>query len=297
MPLFVIFIIWYSIWGRNNPKTFRSIENKLPKIFGVLIAISVLSSLIPNLFVVSLVLIGLLAAGMFTVGPFIFLAWLIRKLLGKDTKRGRQEDYTYYQETYQANEKPKGMSGTVTGLTRSVPKRRKIIQKFSKKYALNLTEKEVDRIVDASYISNCWEREIYDMNREYDTVYQWYKSESGWLRAYLRAFPVQSVSSDFEMQGNICVDSFDQIFREIKPGKYATVDECVDAINNRFLTSFDETTFMIAYRFLEQNGRHYELPRLGVVQNESPLEQLKRKYDEAEAARVGENDNQRVRIR
>lgn len=298
MALLIIFIIWYNIWGRSNPKTYRSIESKLPKIFGTLIAISVFSSLIPHFLFASLgILLVLLGIGGVTVGPVIALVWMIRKMLGKDTKPGKRDDYTYYRETYQTNEKQKGMGVTVTGLSRSVPKRRKIIQKFSRKYALNLTEKEVDRIVDASYMSNCWEREIYDMSKNYDTVYQWYSGETGWLRAYLRAFPIQSVSSDFEMQRNICVDSFDQIFREADPGGYTTIDECVDAINNRFLTAFDETTFMIAFRFLEQNGRHYPLPHLGVIRNESPLEQLKRKYDEAEEARFEEKDNRRAQVR
>lgn len=298
MALLIIFIAWYYIRGRSNPKTYRSIEGKLPKIIGTLIAISVFTSLIPDFLFGSLaILMVLLAFGSFTVGPIILFIWLIKKLLGKDTKPGKKNDYTYYQQTYQNSEKPRGMGITVTGLTRSVPKRKKIIQKFNKRYSLNLTDKEVDRIVDASYMSNCWEREIYDMNKEYDTVYQWYYSESGWLRAYLRAFPIQSVSSDFEMQRNICVDSFDQIFREINPGSYATVDECIDAINNRFLTVFDEATFMMAYRFLEQNGRHYELPHLGVVRSESPLEQLKRKYDEAEDANVADNDRSRMQVR
>ncbi|MGN0152084.1 MAG: hypothetical protein ACI39Q_06390 [Wujia sp.] len=281
MPIFVFFIIWYALYGKNNPKIFRTLEDKIPKIIGILILISVFSSMIPHVLSASIALI-------FSLAPLIFIGWLIYRLSGRGKKKDQRSDYTYYQNNYQAEEKKRGMGTSVTGLTRSVPKRRKIVEKFNKKYKLSLTEKEIERIVDASYVSNCWEREIYDMDREYDTLYQWYNGASGWLRAYLHAFPVQSVSSDFEMQRNICMDSFDQIFRDIQPGKFATIDDCVDAINNRYMTVFDETTFMIAYRFLESNGRKYELPHLGVMRNESEMDRLKRKYDEAAENMAGQ---------
>ncbi len=276
MPLLFIFITWYICYGRNNPKIYRGLAGKVPKIIGVLIILSALSSVSPS--VLSFSVVAVIALGI-TFGPFIFLFWLIRKLLGKDKVRDQKADYTYYQNHYQEQSKPKTAGTAVTGLTRSVPKRRKIVEKFNKKYSLSLTEKEIDRIVDASYMSNCWEREIYDMNREYDSVFQWYNGDSGWLRSYLHAFPVQSVSSDFELQRTICLDSFDQIFRDINPGNYTTIDDCIDAINQRYLTSFDDSTFMIAYRFLEANGRHYELPHMGVMRNESDIDKLRHKYD------------------
>ncbi len=285
MPLLFIFIIWYNFFGRNNPKIYRELSDKVPKIMGALIILSILSSALPSALSFSVaVIIGLGVA----FGPLIFLFWLIRKLLGKDKARDQKADYTYYRNHYQEQSRPKTAGTTVTGLTRSVPKRRKIVEKFNKKYNLSLTEKEIDRIVDASYMSNCWEREIYDMNREYDSVFQWYSGDSGWLRSYLHAFPVQSVSSDFELQRTICLDSFDQIFRDINPGNYTTVDDCIDAINQRYFTSFDDSTFMIAYRFLEANGRHYELPHLGVMRNESDMDKLKHKYDETPDALLKE---------
>lgn len=276
MPILFVFIIWYSFFGKNNPKIYRTLQDKIPKIIGGLIILSILSSALPS--VLSMSIAAIVVFGIF-FGPLIFIIWLIRKALGKDKARDQKADYTYYQNHYQEQAKPKAAGTSVTGLTRSVPKRKKIIEKFNKKYGLNLTEKEIDRIVDASYMSNCWEREIYDMSREYDSVFQWYSGDSGWLRAYLHAFPVQSVSSDFELQKTICLDSFDQIFRDINPGKYTTTDECIEAINQRYLTAFDDSTFMIAYRFLEANGRHYELPHLGVMRNESDIDKLKHKYD------------------
>jgi hypothetical protein len=53
----------------------------------------------------------------------------------------------------------------------------------------------------------------------------------------------------------------------------------VDAINKRYLTSFDETTFMIAYNFLNANDRKHELPRAGATKMYSELDSLMSKYD------------------
>lgn len=281
MPILIIFIVWYVIAGRNNPKVYKNIGDKIPKIIVGLIILSMCTSFIPSLLGFSIALAVALA---FTVGPIVFTIWLIKKALGKNSKNDKKDDYTYYQEHYKDTDTRKGAATTVTGLTRSVAKRKKIVDKFNKKYNLTLTEQEVERIVDASYMSNCWEREIYDMDKNYDSVYQWYNSESGWLRAYLRAFSVQSVSSDFDLQKKICLDTFDQIFRDVNPGKFTTIDECVESINARYFTFFDESIFMIAYRFLEANGRRYDLPHHGAIKHESEIDALQRKYDEAGAA-------------
>lgn len=279
MPLLVIFIVWYVIYAKNNPKVYRKIGDKISKIIVGLILLSFLSSFIPAAFGVS---IGLLVILCVFGLPVIFFIWLIKNIFGGNSNRNKKSDYTYYQNNYQTADNKKRTYGTVTGLTKTVSKRRKIVEKFNKKYDLNLTEQEIDRIVDASYMSNCWEREIYDMDQSYDSVYQWYNSESGWLRAYLRAFSVQSVSSDFEMQRKICLDTYDQIFRDVNPGKYNTIDECVEDINERYFTFFDESIFMIAYRFLEYNGRRHELPHPGAMKNESEIDILQRKYDKTD---------------
>lgn len=173
---------------------------------------------------------------------------------------------------------------TVTGLTKAVPKRRKIIQKFNQKYDLYLTDEEINRIVDASYMSNCWEREILDMDQKYDTISQWYRGDSAWLRAYLHAFPVQNVTSDFESQRSICLDTFYQIFAEIDPGKYESVESCVREINHRFMTNFDDITFSVAHRFLADNGYKFELPHFDVHGVKSDIDRLKDKYDQETAS-------------
>lgn len=285
MSFFIVFIVWYNFFGKSNPKIYRSLQDKIGKIFGVLILFSIISSMSFKFLIGSMVALLILGVA---CAPFVLLYKILKKIFFPDNKRSN-EDYiynknassdtnTYNEQNY--NKSGKGMS--VTGLTKSVPKRKKIVKKFNDKKGLNLTEAEMDRIVDASYISYYWEKEIFDMDSDYDSIYEWYRGETGWLRAYLRVFNVQTVSSDFGMQRKICIDSYDQIFREVNPGEFATIDECVDAINNKFLASFDETTFMIAYRFLEANGRNYELPSSGIIRNESELERLQRKYDEAQ---------------
>lgn len=276
MPLIVIFIIWYVLIGRNNPKLYNAIGDKVPKIIALLFLVNIAMSWIPSLLFGSIITAITLA---FTIGPIVLFVWLILKLTGKGRKLDRKSDYKYYQSTYGRENKTTGRGMTVTGLTRSVPKRRKIVARFNKKYKLTLTDTEIDRIVDASYMSNCWEKEIYDMNSEYDTIHQWYVGETGWFRAYIRVFAVQSISSNFEMQRKICLDSFDEIFRSLDMADFSTIDECVTRINNRYMSEFDESTFMIAYRFLEANGRKYELPHAGIVRNDSEIESLMDKYD------------------
>lgn len=277
MPLLIMFLIWYGFWGQNNPKSYHRLQGKLSKIIGILILLSIFSSIIPNVLWISLVL---LIMGGIIFGPFIFLGWLIKLFTGGN-KRQQKNDYEEYQKYYEATrgKKKKTSAFTVTGLTKSVSKRTKIVQKFNKKYQLNLTDAEIERIVDASYYSNCWEREIYDMSESYDTLHQWYNADTNWLRAYLHAFPVQSVISDFEAQREICLQAYTEIFENIQPRKYASIDDCVDSINDTFFTNFDENTFMIAYRFLERNGKKYELPHMKLMRAGSDLDALREKYD------------------
>lgn len=280
MGLIVMFLIWYNIWGKSNPRVYRSLSPNISKIIGVVIAISILFSLSGPLFIGTFAVLIVFGV-MFGLPAFII--WSLLKAFGIGKKREQRDDYAYYQRYYQAPAPVKGISTTVTGLTKSVPKRRKIIEKFNKKHSLNLTDEEIDRIVDASYMSNCWECEIYEMDLDYKSIMQWYRSDTGWLRAYLHAFPVQSVSSDFEMQHKIVLESFNTIFEQIHPEKYASVDDCVKAINDTYFTLFDETTFMLAYRFLEANNIKYPMPRVDLVRSDSVLDQLKAKYDQEAA--------------
>ncbi|MBO5509760.1 MAG: hypothetical protein J5962_04795 [Lachnospiraceae bacterium] len=290
MGFFVMFLIWYNLFGKSNPRIYRAIEGKIDKIFGAVILFSIFSSVLPG--------IGGIAIGLFVLllmfSPIFVIGWIISKLLGGGKNKGNTQDNwnSYYKQSVGGNDpyknsaynrssgKKTSIKPSLTGLTKSVPKRRKIIERFNKKYNLNLTPSEIDRIVDSSYVSFSWEREIYDMDTDLNSVYEWYNSETNWLRAYLRVFPVQTVSSDFQRQHEICVEVFDQIFKEIKPSTYPSTEACIEAINNKYFTSFDDTTFMIAYNFLERNGRPHDLPRADVMRAESELDKLMSKYDE-----------------
>ncbi len=176
-----------------------------------------------------------------------------------------------------ANEKDIKVSGKT--LVKAVPKRRKIVEKFNNKYGLNLTDSQITLMVDSSYMSIMWEEEIIAMSEEYNSMYEWFKSDTAWLRAYLRVFNVQDVSSDFEEQKNICFNAFDQIFAETDYSLFTSRKELISHINNMYMTNFDEVTFMIAYRFLKDNGKAYDIG-LGsnVMRNEDEAEKLARKY-------------------
>ena len=245
------------MYGRNNPKIYSKLHDKFGLIVFLLFIFSGLSSFSSSFGVLLLVSLIIAVVG----APFWLIAWLISKS-AKGKARQKQNDYDYYTQHYSQSDAKAGM--TVTGLTKAVPKRRKIIQKFNQKYDLYLTDEEINRIVDASYMSNCWEREILDMDQKYDTISQWYRGDSAWLRAYLHAFPVQNVTSDFESQRSICLDTFYQVFSEIDPGKYESMESCVREINHRFMTNFDDITFSVAHRFLADNGYKFELPHFDV---------------------------------
>lgn len=178
MPLVFIFFIWYGMYGRNNPKIYSKLHDKFGLIVFLLFIFSGLSSFSSSFGVLLLVSLIIAVVG----APFWLIAWLISKS-AKGKARQKQNDYDYYTQHYSQSDAKAGM--TVTGLTKAVPKRRKIIQKFNQKYDLYLTDEEINRIVDASYMSNCWEREILDMDQKYDTISQWYRGDSAWLRAYL----------------------------------------------------------------------------------------------------------------
>lgn len=285
----------YSSFGMEcMAETTRRYTSKLHDKFGLIVFLlfifSGLSSFSSSFGVLLLVSLIIAVVG----APFWLIAWLISKS-AKGKARQKQNDYDYYTQHYSQSDAKAGM--TVTGLTKAVPKRRKIIQKFNQKYDLYLTDEEINRIVDASYMSNCWEREILDMDQKYDTISQWYRGDSAWLRAYLHAFPVQNVTSDFESQRSICLDTFYQVFSEIDPGKYESMESCVREINHRFMTNFDDITFSVAHRFLADNGYKFELPHFDVRGVKSDIDRLKDKYDQETAGSGSRSGYEKMRQR
>ncbi len=276
MPFLVFFLMWYGVFGRNNPRFYNKLDGKIGKIVFWLVALTILPSFIPGvlgaMFGLTIAAIAIVAA----FSPIWVPALFIGKALGLGKNNKRNKKVVYAPEE-------RHMS---TGLTKSVPKRRKIVRKFNKIYGLNLTEDEINKIVDASYMSFAWEKEIKDMDGDYDSVYEWYNSMTNWLRAYLKAFPVHTVSSDFTRQKEIVVETFDQLLKEVNPASYASLEECIYDINNKYYCVLDETTFMMMYRLLEICGRKHKLPNSSLIRHESDIDRLKKKYDETANADV-----------
>ena len=274
MPILLVFLIWYFGFARNNPNRYKKVEGKVGKIILALVLLSVFSSFIGPLLGISIALLVCLV----TFSPIIALGYVVCKILGIGNNKKTNVGAAQIHARASHNNSVSSM------LTRSVPKRKRIVEKFNKKYDLTLTEDEIDRIVDASYLSVIWENEIYEMQNEYDSIYQWYSGNTNWLRTYIKVFPVQNISSDIVRQKQICIKNFCEVFDEIKMNNFLSIDECIEVINEKYYSFFDETTLMIAYRFLESNGKHYDLPSLGLVRNESELDKLRRKYDATKAA-------------
>ncbi|MBO4281539.1 MAG: hypothetical protein J5872_06865 [Lachnospiraceae bacterium] len=168
------------------------------------------------------------------------------------------------------------------GLPNAAAKRKKIVKKFNNKYGLNLTDRDIDQIVSSSYMSTAWSREICYMNQKYETIYSWFATSNPWLKAYLFAFPMQQVSSDFAMQEQIAYNAFDQVFSDVLSKPDITVSEAIWEINNRYYTQFDESTFMIAYRFMEQKGKKYRLNLDNVIKGSSDIDDLLSKYEQTQ---------------
>lgn len=270
--LFIV-ICWYLVKGREDPgvrRKMKSVLGTIPKLIGGFFTI---------IFVT--VAFSLLAGGVFSAFsgliPFIVIASIISKLVKSGKNEKKREKSIEYREIKQNVNQGAGYK-----LTQSTSKRVRIVSKFNKKFGLNLTDDQIERIMNASYVSYYWEKEIYDMTQDYNVQVEWLKSDTDWLRAYLMAFPVMDIASDFSVQKKIVVDAFYQIFKGITAKSYYSIDEMIKDVNNRYLVNFNEMTFMIAHKFLKQNGHDFELPRIGVTRMESDVEKLAREYDEME---------------
>lgn len=171
-----------------------------------------------------------------------------------------------------------------TVLPKGAEKRKRLVQNFNEKYNLTLTDDEIKRIVDSSYLSDAWRKEIEAMTRNYESVYEWFAGDTDWLRIYVHAFQVQTISSDFNLQKDICIKTFDQVMTYAESFEHLTLDERIHKVNEKFFTVFDETSFMAVYRFMEAQGRHYDLLKVDILRNEDELERelekTKMKYKE-----------------
>lgn len=163
-------------------------------------------------------------------------------------------------------------------LDRSVPKRVKLVTIFNKKFGLYLTESQIQTLVKVSYISDFWRVELEAMTLRYETVFEWLQGKTDWLRTYIYVFHVQEINVDLKQQEKICVHAFEQVFQYADFLGNIPMYEKVAKINSRFLTNFDDVTFMLAHRYLESKGYKHELKSQELVVNESEIDSLLEKY-------------------
>lgn len=264
MSIIAVCILWYILVGRNKPETYNKVKSKLWVVVTVFFVLSFFSS-VPVLSII-----------MGISSPFLIFVFVVLALVRGNKKKQGAASTTGGQQFYSAESK----------FTKAVPKRTKIVSKFNKEYDLRLTNDQIKIIVDASYISPMWENEIRAMDKQYNTVYEWFAmdkasfgTDTAWLRAYLYSFNVQEVSSDFDAQKEIVLNACNQIFAGMDFKKYSTRKDMLWELNNEYFTRFDEITFMIAYRFLEREGYQYDIGTNHVVKNEDETDRLKAKYE------------------
>ncbi len=198
----------------------------------------------------------------------------------KKGKERREPTQTTYQNTQSYSSRADAGTARVFSviLPKQVSKRRKIVQDFNKKYDLYLTPEQVQGIVDSTYMSETWKREVEAMTTKYESVYEWFQGSTKWLRAYLYAFHVQDVTSDFFQQEKIVTTAFEEIMRYSDSLSYLSVPERIKEINSKFYTNFDDVTYMIAYRFLESKGIFHTLEVTEPTKNDKDLDDLMEKY-------------------
>lgn len=284
MSFLVVLFILYAIFGnRKNKFSFKQWSTIKKLIIGFIVC-------------------SVLFDGVFSLFPFVFMlapfwvpALFIAKVV-KASKKQKEEESRRMTDYYQgSNNQRDDQSGRYYGyaemanqgkqiktkgniLPKAASKRRSIIQKFNKQYELYLTDSQIQRMVDASYYSPEWEKEVAAMAQEYNSIYEWYQGDTGWLRAYLKAFKVQSISSDFKQQEQICFAEFNQVFGGVQMEAGVSYDRSIAQMNEKFFTGFDDLSFMIAYRFLESHGKKYSLGNDRVISADQELEDLAKKY-------------------
>ncbi len=275
--IFFILLCWYFVKGRDDP----NVHNAAKKAAGgtakaaggcftvifILIGLTIVSTAF-----------GILSAFSWLI-PFIFVFAVISAISksGKEKKqREKSPEYRDVVQNYNQGEEFK--------LTKSTDKRIRIISRFSKKHNLALNDDQIELIMNASYVSYHWEKEVYDMSKSYSVEAEWFKSETDWLRAYLKVFPIMDISSDFLIQKKIVKDSFLEIFRNLPTGSYYTTNELIKWINNKYMVNFDEMSFRIAHRFLEECGYSFKLPTTHILRNDSEIDKLAEAYDRMEGS-------------
>lgn len=260
----IVFLIAFFIFYKNSKPDTRNSDFFKYVVFGT-IALSVISSLIKPL-------LGF--------GVMALIIWGISKCIQKRKNKRREQKYNN-------REKAKGFENSYyhtqqqqqqEGLPSKPKKRRRIIEEFNEKYSLCLTPAQINSIVNASYMSEIWRNEIYAMSRKYTVVYEWFNDRMAWLRAYLYVFKVQDVISDIDEQERICVYAFNEIFSYADSLDKMPLSMKIKYINDKYMTNFDDATYMIAYRFLEKRGIKHNKSNPDIVNKNAEVDELLKKY-------------------
>ncbi|MCR4587774.1 MAG: hypothetical protein K5682_05145 [Lachnospiraceae bacterium] len=263
LSLIIIYVIIMKATGQDEKASdvFRVIKKVLGWGFGGLFLLSMLTSVIGS---------GEMVGVAFTVG----LIFLIRKMI----RKSQQTNYKKERQTKTVTNSGGAYSTRSTILPRPVGKRNKMVTNFNDRFRLYLTKEQIDRIVDASYISAGWKTEIEAMTVDYVTVYEWLQGPTAALRAYLYAFHVQKISSDFTQQEQIVTDSLNEVMYYADTLTHLDLQQRIEAVNNKFFTAFDDVTFMIAFRYLEGKGFRHTLDKVNLERNDSELDEMMKKY-------------------
>jgi hypothetical protein len=161
-------------------------------------------------------------------------------------------------------------------------KRAEIITRFSKKNGLNLRDKDIYLIADASYSSEIWAEEVIAMTKTYHDIGEWLagKEKTIWLRVYLYVFPVKEITQDYRQLYEIVVGrDFKNLATEINNNKSMTLDECIKRLNAKYYLNFDQTSFALFTHVMRKQGKKIELADVGQIGFEDGLASLVRKYN------------------
>ncbi|MCR5033764.1 MAG: hypothetical protein K6A92_13015 [Lachnospiraceae bacterium] len=264
LSLIIVYVIIMKATGQDEKASdvFRILKKVLAWGFGGLFALSLLTSVIGS-------------GEMASVAAVVGLLFLLRKIKQKNTQNNYQKEKKAKTVT-----KSGGAYETRSSiLPRPVTKRNKLVTQFNERFKLYLTREQIDRIVDASYVSAGWKTEIEAMmTQDYVTIYEWMQGPTAALRAYLYAFHVQKISSDFTQQDQIVTDSLNEIMDYADTLKHLDLQQRIEAVNNKFFTAFDDVTFMIAFRYLEGKGFRHTLDKVNLERNDSELDEMMKKY-------------------
>lgn len=244
---------------------------------GALIALSIITVVLTDIMFSPVGILGAIGLGIFFHN---------QKKKKREEKR-KQEKYGWNAEGWDKSKNNKTTYDNVSipiaknpKFPRSTSGRKKICEKFNEKYSLDLSDYQIMSIVNASYMSEIWLAELEAMNQKYENVYEWFNGPTSWLRVYMHVFHIQEITSDIRAQESIVMYAFQSVLSYADTLEGYSLSEKIEKINSKFLTSFDDVSFMIAYRFIEAKGLKHQLSGQDLVKNESEIDRLLEKYQD-----------------